>query len=181
MAKRGAKSKYTPEMVAEIVKLLTGGCVVADVCHKVNITQETFYQWVNRYPEFSENVKRAKADAHVGATLSLRKAMMPHDVSSVTTKTLRETRLRKVKDKSGTISEVPYEYIKTEQSQTVSNEFDWRAAMEYLKRRDPENWAETFIIKVNPQQMEVLKKYGLTAAEAFEAMIAELAAAKADA
>lgn len=174
MAQRGRKTLYSPEMVAEIVKLLASGCVVADVCHKVGIAQDTYFGWVKKYPEFFEAVKRARADAQVGATLSLRKAMMPHDVTTRTTKTFSETRLRKVRAKDGTVSEVPYEYTKTEHTDSVTNEFDWRAAMEYLKRRDPENWADVLILKVTPEQLDVLKRFGLTPTDAFSKLIQNL-------
>lgn len=167
---RGRKSPYSPEIAAEIVKLLAGGCIIKDTCSKVGIAQSTFFKWVKEHAEFSEQVTRARADANVGATLSLRKAMMPHDVSSHTTKTVTETRLRKVRTEHG-ISEVPYEWTKTEQSSTVSNEFDWRAALEYLKRRDPENWAEAFIVKVKPEQNDILKEAGIPKEEAFDKFV----------
>lgn len=171
----GRKGKYTPELAAEITKLLAGGCIIADVCLKVGISQDTYFKWIKRYPEFSESVNRAKADANVGAALSIRKAMMPHDVSSGTTKTISETRLRKVRDEHGQISEVPYQYTKTERSETVSSEFDWRAALEFLKRRDPDNWSERLIIKVEPGHAELLEKIGKTASEAWQELMQELA------
>lgn len=167
------KTKYTPQLAAEIVKLLAGGCIIEDVCKKVGISHTAYFDWIKRYPEFLESTERAKADANVGAVLSLRKAMMPHDIASETTKTVTETRLRKVRTKDG-ISEQPYEWTKTERSRTLSNEFDWRAALEFLKRRDPDNWSEHLIIKVTDEQADLLKKHGLTAAQAFEKLIQSL-------
>lgn len=169
MAKRmGRRTLYNATIAAEIVRLLSSGCIIDDVCAKVGINPDTYFEWVKVHSDFSELVARAKADAKLGAVLSLRKAMMPHDISSRTVKTLRETRLRKIRGEDG-ISEVPYEYTKTEQSETVSNEFDWRAALEFLKRRDPDNWSEHLIIRVSPEDSDLLKKLGWKSpADAFE-------------
>lgn len=167
-------TKYNDEIAAEIVALLTDGCVIADVCSKVGISQDSYFTWIKRYPEFSESVKRAKAEANVGAAQSLRTAMMPHDTVSKTVKVVKETRLRKVRGEFG-VSEVPYEWVKSEQSQTTTNEFDWRAALEFLKRRDPDNWAETFIIKVTPDQQNLLKAKGISASDLWAQMMQELA------
>jgi len=183
--KPGRPSKYEPDTVAEIIKLLSEGCIVENVCAKTGIGVSTFYDWIIEYPEFSEKVTRAKADALVGAVQSLRTAMLPHDVTSKTVKMFKETRLRKARVNIGTeakpkyaISEVPYEYTKPEQGQTVTNEFDWRAALEFLRRRDPDNWTERLIIKVEPEQEKVLKELGLSASEAWNQFIQELASAK---
>ena len=160
MAKRGRKTLYSTTIAAEIVKLLSSGCIIDDVCAKVGINPDTYFEWVKVHSDFSDLVERAKADAKLGAVLSLRKAMMPHDILSRTVKTFTETRLRKAKDTDGNIFEAPYEYKKIEQSETVSNEFDWRAALEFLKRRDPDNWSEHLIIRVNPEDSDLLKKLG---------------------
>lgn len=173
MARAGRKTKYTPEMVEDIVKLSKSGCTINDICSKINIGVATYFEWINKYPEFAEQVVCARAEANIGATLSLRKAMMPHDVTSRTVKTLKETRLRKVRGKDG-VSEQPYEYTKVEQSETVSNEFDWRAALEYLKRRDPEHWGDKLIIVIKPEWQEVLDKYGKTAGDVMEEVIQKL-------
>lgn len=167
----GRKTKYTPEIVSDIIALLTAGCIVEDVCSKVGIHVSTYFDWINKKPEFSEAVDRAKAEANVGAVQSMRTAMMPHDVISKTVKVVKETRLRKVRGEHG-ISEVPYEWIKSEQSQTTSNEFDWRAALEFLKRRDPDNWSEKLIIQVKPEDLDIINKLGFKSpSDAFQALL----------
>lgn len=176
----GRKTKYAPEIAKRIADLISSGCIIEDVCAKVGIAQSTYFKWLIDHSEFSEMCNRAKADANVNATLILRKAMMPHDVSSETTKTITETRLRKVRDEQGQISEVPYQYSKTERSNTLSNEFDWHAALEFLKRRDPDNWSEKLIIKIDPEHAAILKRLGLSASEAWQQLMQELASADAD-
>lgn len=57
----------------------------------------------------------------------------------------------------------------------------WQADAWYLERRFPEEYAQQLIIKVTAEQRDVLRKYGLTPAQAFEQMIQEFANASADA
>ncbi len=56
---------------------------------------------------------------------------------------------------------------------------DWRADAWYLERRWPEEYAQQLIVKITSEQAALLKKYGLTAAQAFEAFFQELAHADA--
>jgi hypothetical protein len=60
-------------------------------------------------------------------------------------------------------------------------ENDWRADAWYLERRWPEEYAQQLIVKVTTEQAAVLKRYGLTAADAFEQLIQSLAVSDAKA
>ena len=65
MGKGGRKSKYdpatTPAKAEEFAReLLTD----AQLCAKLGISYETFYQWQKKHTEFMEAVKRGKADAN---------------------------------------------------------------------------------------------------------------------
>ena len=65
MSKGGRKSKYdpatTPAKAEEFAReLLTD----AQLCAKLGISYETFYQWQKKYPEFMEAVKRGKQEAN---------------------------------------------------------------------------------------------------------------------
>jgi len=71
----GRKSKYTPELVAEINNLLAEGVTVKDTCAAVGITQETFFAWCKSKPEFSESTTRARAQARILAVRVLQKAI----------------------------------------------------------------------------------------------------------
>ena len=57
---------------------------------------------------------------------------------------------------------------------------DWRADAWYLERRWPEEYAQTFIIKVTPDDAAILKRLGMTASEAWQQLMQELANADAD-
>lgn len=158
----GRPSKYTAELEEELLTLLAAGCIVEDVCAKVGISKETFYSWQATNAYFLDAVTRARAAANTNATLSLRRGMDAHDIVTKTVKKINETKLRPVVLPDGTRTEETYIYEKTEETVSTTRDSDWRAAMEYLKRRDPKNWAERLIIQVDAESEEILAQHGLT-------------------
>lgn len=70
----GAHGKYTPEMVAEIIKHLEVGHTDKDACALAGISQDTFYEWIKVHPEFSEAVKKARITAKDQCIKVVRKA-----------------------------------------------------------------------------------------------------------
>lgn len=58
----GRKTKYTPEIVDEIVTSLKIGLTDTDAAVASGITWDTFNAWRERYPDFSSRVTRAKAE-----------------------------------------------------------------------------------------------------------------------
>lgn len=70
----GRKSKYTPETVDKLLSVLRAGATIKDACAYVGISQETFFQWVNRKPEFSEAVKKAQSESLIEAVTIIRLA-----------------------------------------------------------------------------------------------------------
>lgn len=139
-------SKLTDSLQKDILDRLRAGATVQATCDSVGIHKSTFYDWLKRgeeaksgkFSDFSDEATRAQADGMITAAIQFKKGMMPSESESVTTKTVSETRLKK----DGT----PYEYKKTETTRTITQHpGDWRAAMEYLARRDPDNWARQTI------------------------------------
>jgi putative transposase len=43
------KSRFTEEQITFALKEAEGGTAVADVCRKLGISQQTFYQWRRKY------------------------------------------------------------------------------------------------------------------------------------
>jgi transposase-like protein len=150
-------TKLTPDTQQKIVERLQAGSTVEATCDSVGIAKSSFYLWLaignahangethesmprlvaerEMFSEFSDAVTRAQADGLIQAAVRFRQGMNPYDTESVTTETLEETRL----DKEGK----PYVYRKTITKKTIAHfPGDWRAAMEYLARRDPANWAQ---------------------------------------
>lgn len=135
-------TKLNPQLQKQIVKRLSAGVTVADMCASVGISESTFYAWVkrgeeegNEFSEFSEAVSRAHNAAKVKAIETLRAAMSPYSQTQTVKKTFIETRL--------TRGGIPYEYKRVEESKSVMRyPGDWKAGMEYLKRRFPDEWSE---------------------------------------
>lgn len=160
----GRPSKFTPETRKAILERLSAGSTIKATCDSVGVGVSTYMEWLeigrahlndephDRMPrliaereafaEFVEATTRAAADGMIRAAIAFRQGMNPSESVANTTETFEETRL----DKDGK----PYIYRKTVAKRTVTTTpGDWRAAMEYLARRDPENWART-----NPQKVE---------------------------
>lgn len=150
-------TKYNDEIHAELVRLISSGVTMADACRYTRISDETFRNWKRRYLDFLTDITRAQGQANVGATVAIRSAIQGAKQVTTTNDVITETRLRKVKDSKGNIVEEPYQYTKTVKGTTVT-EFppDWRAAVEYLKRRDPEHWSEKTNIKLETWETELV-------------------------
>lgn len=71
----GRKSKYTPEMVAQIIQLLSNGATIKDTCAYVGISQDTYFTWCDTKAEFSESTTRARAQSRVAAVAMIRKGI----------------------------------------------------------------------------------------------------------
>lgn len=143
-------SKLSPDLQAKIVERLQAGATIQATCDSVGIHKQTFYNWMEQgekaksgaFFDFFDAATRAQADGLIQAAIRFRQGMNPYDAETVTTESFEETRL----DKEGK----PYTYRKTVTKRTVAHmPGDWRAAADYLARRDPENWARTA-----PQKLE---------------------------
>jgi len=155
-------SKLTAEMKTEIENYLSLGCTVINVCELVGINESTFYVWKNKYKEFSEAATRAQAKAHLAAVAAVRTALVASKSVTNETHVFQETRFRK--DKDGV--EVPYLYTRTT---TINRETthppDWKAGIEFLKRRDTANWSDKVIIEDDAwrrEAIELIKSGSLT-------------------
>lgn len=61
-----------------------------------------------------------------------------------------------------------------------AGEKDWRARAWYAERRWPEEYAQQLIVKITPEQAQVLKKAGVSAGDVMEMAIQEIAAAQSE-
>lgn len=69
MAKRGPKTKYTPERVARILEFLRTGNTRGTSARASGIDHDTLLRWERKYPEFADQVKTAEQEAvtvHLG-------------------------------------------------------------------------------------------------------------------
>lgn len=153
----GRPTKLTPTLQKQLVAALKTGATVVDVCKSVGLGKATFYEWLaigeavidgtkharmpedpteqKRFVDFVDAVTRAQEDAKMSAIKTLRTAMNPYTETTKSTKTFKETRLKR----DGT----EYQYVRVEESKTtVRRQGDWRAAVEYLKRRYKDEWGD---------------------------------------
>lgn len=186
------KLKLTPTLQQEIVDALITGATIEMVCASVGISKTIYYQWIecglawssdsshNRMPhlikdrntlaEFAEVVIHAQAQAHMLATEALHSALLPSEVVHNTAEVVTETRINAKTNK-------PYTYTKEiKRSAITENPPDWRAAVEFLKRRDATNWGATLKINIDVKlvidAIDALKALGHDPATVFNDIIA---------
>lgn len=59
------KSKYTPDVVDKLTQAIRLGATYQLACDYAGISHETFAQWRNTKPEFSETIKLAEGEGAV--------------------------------------------------------------------------------------------------------------------
>lgn len=166
----GRKSKYSAALQQEIVDNLTLGVTVEKTCALVGISQETYFQYVKRLPEFSEAVTRAQASIHRAAVGAVRIHLASTEQLITETNTVEETRLRWVKTKDGGEEQQPYIYRHTiHTTKVIKSPPDWRAGIEYLKRRDRDNWSDKTLIEHDWRKEAAAQ--GIDPARLFEEMV----------
>ena len=159
-------TKLTPDTQERIVQALMTGATIVKTCAYVGIGERSYYRWLDkgkvavsgRYWQFWQEVTHAQAHAHTRATGALASAMLPSKQRSSTTETTTETKLRTITHKDGTVEQVPYEATISRKTESVTDKPpDWRAAVEFLKRRDSANWSATQTVNVHDWRMQLLQ------------------------
>jgi hypothetical protein len=56
--KKGRPTKYSKKICELLPSLFANGESVVEVCAYLDIVKDTFYQWVETYPEFSDSYKK---------------------------------------------------------------------------------------------------------------------------
>lgn len=130
MATRGRKPKYSRELLPQIEQWLNEGAINKDICEKLNINQDTFYQWLKRYPELVEVIARAKAVANDKVVNALYKRALGYEYEEVTTE------IQQVGDKQ-------VKQVKKVKKHVPS---DTHACSIWLYNRDRENWKSRYEI-----------------------------------
>lgn len=56
-------AKYNKKIVEKIANLIREDSYpIAEICEKVNISKETYYDWLKTKPDFSDAIKKAEDD-----------------------------------------------------------------------------------------------------------------------
>lgn len=132
-------SKYNKIIAKQIFDLFReDSYTIAEVCRSVGIAECTYYDWVNKKPEFSENIKKAKDDFNELIVVEARRSL----IKLVKGYTVKEERVvilhrkRKGEDED-------YEQEGTVKERTVTDKhFQPNPASVFftLTNRDPDNW-----------------------------------------
>lgn len=177
------KSKLTANRKRDIIRLLEEGNTDKDVCAAVGISDTAFYNWLKDGEEgksaskvaFLESVIRARWVARQRAIDALRSAMIGQETTEVIKRVIEEP----VKGKGGEIKTdqagKPMLYKRSEiQERKTHTPPDFRAAIEYLKRRDGEHWSE----KLQAQLEATVNVYHTyeTEADEFDRLFSQLIA-----
>lgn len=156
------KSKRNDKLESKIAEYLSGGSTIKDACAAVGIGEATYYEWVNKFPEFSEIATRAQAVARQRAIEAIRLALNVTEQKTETTELIKETRLRTVKrtleNGSVVVEQVPYTHERMiAKTSTTKIPPDWRAGVEYLKRRDKEHWSDKTTVEVEDWRSKAIE------------------------
>lgn len=162
----------TPDRIKLFGMLLERGGTDADACEQMGLSKARFYTYLQTgramkgleaMPkvapepgekrelclEFLEVVTRARATARLRAAETITRAIEGAESGKRTVTTLREIRLDS--------ENKPYVY----ERETIVEEIyktapDWRAAIEFLARRDKPNWSERIEIQAVPFEEKVI-------------------------
>lgn len=157
MAKTGRKSKLEldPQVTEKIVLLLKGGNTREVAARAAGISKARFYDWMKRgsqqekgeFRDFRDAVMRAEAEMAVVMVGSIRKAAVGYPTKTTRTKSWVEVVRRDdgepLTDAQGKVQTVHLSETVT----TESNEFDWKAAESWLKRRHRADWGDSLDVK----------------------------------
>lgn len=145
------KSSLTAEAWNIIKKGLEDGWTREMAAAKAGMSKETFFKYQRSNTDFSDMVHSALQTAHLKAVEAFRSGLEDQKEYKVIERTFKETRLND-KGKPYIFSEV----VTTKETTTKAK--DWRAGAEWLKRRDPKNWADRLIVDFN-LDIELVYKY----------------------
>jgi len=145
-------TKYSDEKAAAIVRALSQGVSRAASAECVGIDYSTFTRWLKSFAEFCNAVTQAEAQCEAEYSEVMKKAAggFQSGHKSRTVKTIFKT--RKIKHPDGTTVEEPVALEEVTETEYTAEEFDWRAAESWLKRRRKTDWGDSQEITGNPDK-----------------------------
>lgn len=118
----GRPTKYRPEFVIQAEKLTKMGAIDTEVADFFGIVVSTLFEWKDKYPAFSEALKRGKEIADTAVKQSLYRRALGYSHSE-----------DKIFNNNGEALIVPT---------TKHYPPDSTSCIFWLKNRDPENWRD---------------------------------------
>lgn len=138
----GRPSKYKPELPEQAAKLCRLGATDRELAEFFGVSESTLNLWKSEHPEFSESLKRGKAesDARVEQSLYRRALGYSHDAVKI------------LMTKDGDVYRE--EYVEHYPPDTV-------ACIFWLKNRQPEHWRDKFDVETGVGRERATQLLGL--------------------
>lgn len=164
----GRKTKLNDDVQAVICQKIRECSTDAAAAQAGGIHRGTFINWMERgekaqsgrFFDFFNAIMRARAEALVTGAAAIHSGAVGGETVEEYTEVVKETRTGK--------DGKPYttQYEKTT-IKRIKHPPDWRAGVEYLKRRDPDNWSE----KARHELTVTIESAMETAADEFERLV----------
>lgn len=146
----GRPTKYTAKIAEKICSLIaTDTYTVAEICRMVKIGERTYYEWVEKYPQFSQAIKKAEAERMAFFVAEAKKSLL----KKIQGYTVQEKHVTTVG--SGKFDVNGREVPRIKEQKVVDKHYqpDTAAIIFTLTNGEPENWK-------NRQNNEVTGKDG---------------------
>lgn len=148
--KRGRKSKYETNVqprLLEIAAWCRDGLTDKEIAERLNISQDSFYVYKNKYDEFSDTLKETKEIADIKVENSLNKNANGYDYEEQTVVMKKEVIYKDGKR----VKEITYPEIVTI---TKHKEAETRAQQFWLQNRKPDKWRNQAQVEVKVRKLE---------------------------
>lgn len=173
----GRPTKLTPKIADALCQSLSNGNTRAAASAAASIDYRSLLNWLQRGEEegsgpfflFFQAVTRAEKEAEARNVAVLQKAANGWPVEERKRTVRTEIRLRKIRHPDGTVIEEPMPVELVTEEVVTRQEFDWRAAESWLKRRQRADWGENVALDFDAEIARLLAKLaGQGEAEATE-------------
>ncbi len=155
----GRRSTFSQHKADLILERLRAGCTRRAASESIGVPEQTLSRWFYQFREFRESVSHAEAEAEVKHTATMMKAATGWEAGSTTTTRKTVFRVKKTRRPDGTVIEEPVAFEEVTTSEARSREFDWRAALEWLKRRRRNEWGDGLEVKIQHMKPDELRDY----------------------
>lgn len=150
MADRGRKSKYETNVqprLLEIAAWCRDGYTDKEIAEKLDISQDSFYVYKNKYTEFSDTLKETKEIADIKVENSLNRNANGYDYEEQTVVMKKEVIYKDGKR----VKEITYPEVIT---LTKHKEAETKAQQFWLQNRKPEKWRNQSQVELKVSKLE---------------------------
>lgn len=160
----GRPTKFNKAAGERICENLRSGCSRKAAAESVGVDYRTLLNWVEagekaksgEFFQFFQALTRVEAEVELRNTSVMAKAAAGWDAGSVKVTTRSVVKIKRTVHPDGTIVDEPVVLQLTSREETTTKEFDWRAALEFLKRRRREDWGDHVNVDLDREIAQLL-------------------------